>query len=65
MIGKHGLLSLTPYTQPIAQLLRSLEGSVDALAFGIIDVIPTCAQDATNNKNSLDQTLATAIDIYS
>lgn len=64
VIGKHGLLSLTPFTQPIAHLLRALEASVDALAFGIIDVVPTCAQDATENQNSLDSTLNDAIETY-
>jgi len=65
IIGKHGLLSLTPFTQPIAAVLRTLEGVVDTLAFGIIDSVPTCAQDATQNKNSLDSTLSDAQDTYS
>lgn len=64
VIGKHGLLSLTPFTQPIAAVLRSLESGVDTIAFGIIDSVPTCAQDATQNKNSLDSTLGDAIDTY-
>jgi hypothetical protein len=64
VIGKHGLLSLTPFTQPIAQVLRVLEGGVDTIAFAIIDQVPTCAQDATQNKNSLDSTLADAINTY-
>ncbi|OJJ02054.1 hypothetical protein ASPVEDRAFT_887658 [Aspergillus versicolor CBS 583.65] len=65
VIGKHGLLSLTPFTQPIGQVLRVLEGGVDALAFGIIDSVPTCGQEATKNKNSLDMTLTEAQDTYS
>lgn len=64
VIGKHGLLSLTPFTQPVAAILRALEGVVDTLAFGIIDAVPTCAQDATQNKNSLDATLSDAQDTY-
>lgn len=64
VIGKHGLLSLTPFTQPIASVLRTLEGGVDQIAFGIIGTVPTCAQDATQNKNSLDSTLMEAIDTY-
>lgn len=64
VIGKHGLLSLTPFTQPIAAVLRTLEGVVDGLAYGIIDAVPNCAQDATNNKNSLDSTLTEAQDKY-
>lgn len=65
VIGKHGILSLTPFTQPIAAVLRTLEGGVDTLAFGIIDSVPGCAQDATQNKNNLDSTLGDAIDTYS
>ncbi|KAJ5569089.1 hypothetical protein N7450_011575 [Penicillium hetheringtonii] len=65
VIGKHGLLSLTPFTQPIAAVLRTLEGGVDTIAFGIIDSVPYCSQDATQNKNSLDSTLGDAIDTYS
>lgn len=65
VIGKHGLLSLTPFTQPMAAVLRTLEGGVDKLAFGIIDSVPTCAQDATQNKDSLDSTLGDAINVYS
>lgn len=65
VIGKHGLLSLTPFTQPIAAVLRTLEGGVDHIAFDIIDAVPNCAQDATQNKNSLDSTLGDAIDTYS
>lgn len=64
IIGKHGILSLTPFTQPIAAVLRTLEGVVDTLAFGIIDTVPTCAQDATQNKNNLDSTLQDAQDTY-
>lgn len=64
VIGKHGLLSLTPFTQPIGTVLRSLEGAVDALASGIIDTVPDCAQDVTQNKNNLDQTLENAVSTY-
>lgn len=64
VIDKHGVLSLTPFTEPIARVLRALEGSVDQLAFGIIDTVPTCAQDATQNKKSLDMTFQEAEDKY-
>lgn len=65
VIGKHGLLSLTPFTQPIAAVLRTLEGVVDTIAFGIIDTVPTCAEDATTQKQSLDSKLSDAVDTYS
>ncbi|EYE93766.1 uncharacterized protein EURHEDRAFT_524286 [Aspergillus ruber CBS 135680] len=64
IIGKHGLLSLTPFTQPIAAVLRTLEVVVDTIAFSIIDTVPTCAEGATNDKSSLDDTLTDALDTY-
>ncbi|KAF7540209.1 hypothetical protein G7054_g1608 [Neopestalotiopsis clavispora] len=64
VIGKHGLLSQTPFTAPMAAVLRTLEGAVDTLAFGVIDLVPTCAQGATQNLNSLDTTLNDAITTY-
>ncbi|KAJ5151629.1 hypothetical protein N7492_009924 [Penicillium capsulatum] len=64
VIGKHGLLSLTPFTKPVAAVLRTLEGGVDTIAFAIIDLVPTCAEGATNDKNKLDMTLKEAQDKY-
>ncbi|MCJ1334627.1 hypothetical protein MMC10_011339 [Thelotrema lepadinum] len=64
VIGTHGILALTPFTQPLAEILRLLEGGVDTLAFGIIDAVPTCAGEATDNKNSLDDSLQRAVDTY-
>ncbi|KAJ5278755.1 hypothetical protein N7478_004127 [Penicillium angulare] len=64
VIGKHGILSLTPFTKPIAAVLEQLEGGVDTLAFLIIDSVPTCAEDATSNKNMLDKSLEKAQDTY-
>ncbi|MCJ1440214.1 MAG: hypothetical protein MMC23_000697 [Stictis urceolatum] len=65
VIGKHGILSLTPFTQPIAQVLRTLEGGVDTLAFDIIDTVPDCAKESMQNKNTLDRSLSDAVDTYS
>jgi hypothetical protein len=48
----------------MAAVLRTLEGAVDTLAFGVIDLVPTCAQGATQNLNSLDTTLNDAITTY-
>lgn len=65
VIGQHGLLASTPFTQPIAQVLRVLEGGVDTIAFDIIDLVPTCASDATDNKNAVDESLEEAVNTYS
>ncbi|KAJ4155098.1 hypothetical protein LMH87_000363 [Akanthomyces muscarius] len=64
VIGKHGLLSLMGFAGPIATTLRELEGVVDVLAFGIIDLVPICAQSATQDKNALDRSLRDAVDTY-
>jgi hypothetical protein len=56
--GKHGLLSLTPCTQPVyGGTSESWKVGVNSLAFSIIDTVPTCAGDTTQNKNSLNQNL--------
>lgn len=65
VIGKEGFLSNTPYTAPMAAVLRTLEAGVDKLAYGIIDSVPTCADSAKKNKKMLDSTLANAVDAYS
>lgn len=64
VISKHGLLSQTQFTQPIAAALKQLESGVDTLAFGIIDLVPTCAEGATEDKNKLDDTLQDAETAY-
>ncbi|UPK96857.1 hypothetical protein LCI18_007792 [Fusarium solani-melongenae] len=65
IIGKNGLLSSTPFTAPIAAVLRVLEGVVDKVAFTIIGAVPTCAEGAKKDLDDLDETLSKAIDIYS
>lgn len=64
MLGKHGLLSLTPFTGPIASVLRTLDDGVDQLTFVVLGSVETCADDVTQNKDSLDSTLMEAIDTY-
>ncbi len=65
VIGKHGILARTPFTAPIAAVLRTVEAGVDELAFGLIDLIPTCAARATQDKQALDQSLELSIQVYS
>lgn len=64
VIGKKGLLSNTPLTAAVATVLRALEGVVDELAFGIIALVPGCAEGANKDKDALDGTLADAIQAY-
>ncbi|KAI4726309.1 hypothetical protein E4T49_05949 [Aureobasidium sp. EXF-10728] len=63
VIGKSGLLQGV-FLGPVAAVLRSLEGVVDTLAFGVIDSVPVCADKATSEKGNLDDTLAKAICAY-
>ncbi|KAI5237553.1 hypothetical protein E4T43_07991 [Aureobasidium subglaciale] len=63
VIGKSGLLEGI-FLGPVAAVLRSLEGVVDTLAFGIIDSVPFCADKATSDKNNLDDTLGKAVCAY-
>ncbi|KAH0285472.1 hypothetical protein M436DRAFT_85319 [Aureobasidium namibiae CBS 147.97] len=63
VIGKSGLLQGV-FLDPVAAVLRSLEGVVDTLAFGIIDSVPVCADKATSQKSDLDDTLGKAICAY-
>ncbi|KAK6189537.1 hypothetical protein LQW54_013169 [Pestalotiopsis sp. IQ-011] len=64
VIGKHGLLSRTPFTAPIGAILRTLEGAVDTLAFSIVHSVPNCAQDAKQFKSGLDTVFEEAITTY-
>ncbi|KAJ4319935.1 hypothetical protein N0V84_006118 [Fusarium piperis] len=65
IIGKHGLLSSTPFTAPIAAILRVLENVVDKVALIIISKVPTCADGAKEDLKDLDNTLGRTIEIYS
>ncbi|KAI8682518.1 hypothetical protein LRP88_05513 [Fusarium phalaenopsidis] len=64
IIGKKGLLSSTPFTAPIAAVLRVLENVVDKVAFIIIGTVPTCADGAKKDLEALDKTLGETIDTY-
>ncbi|KAG9855710.1 hypothetical protein KCU77_g5816, partial [Aureobasidium melanogenum] len=63
VIGKSGLLQ-SIFLGPVAAVLRSLEGVVDTLSFGVIDSVPFCADNATSDKDNLDGTLSKAICAY-
>lgn len=65
IIGKNGLLSSTPFTAPIAAILRVLENVVDKVALTIIGTVPTCAEGAKKDLDDLDETLGKTIEIYS
>ncbi|KAL4806373.1 hypothetical protein BDV18DRAFT_160442 [Aspergillus unguis] len=65
IIDNYDLLRETPFAQPLGQILRVLESSIDHIVFGIVQEVPTCAQDATEDKKSLDKALSDAVETYS
>jgi hypothetical protein len=65
VIGKHGLIALVPFFEPIRVSLVSLEGVVDTFAFTLIGLIPTQKDPASSQVKSLDVTIGKTIDVYS
>jgi hypothetical protein len=65
IIGKHGLLTLVPFFEPIRLALVNLEAAIDTLAFDLIGLIPTQQPAANAQFASLSVTLTTAITTYS
>lgn len=64
VIGKHGLLTLIPFFEPIRLSLVSLEQAVDSFAFVLIGLIPTQKPAAETQFGSLGVTITTAIQTY-
>ncbi|KAJ7717774.1 hypothetical protein B0H16DRAFT_1610200 [Mycena metata] len=50
--------------QPFAAVLRTLEGAIDAFAFGAIAMLPSCANQVTQQQAGLDTSVASAISQY-
>ncbi|KAJ5190293.1 uncharacterized protein N7498_009278 [Penicillium cinerascens] len=65
VVDKHDLIELTSEYRQVGGVLRTLEAGVDKLVHGILDHIPTCAEDVTKNKTSFDESLINAEDKYS
>ncbi|KAI6777817.1 uncharacterized protein J7T54_002738 [Emericellopsis cladophorae] len=66
LIGKAGLFSTVPFIgQPVASVLRAVEGVVDTLALSLIDMAESAAQDLQEEADALGSTLDTAIGTYS
>ncbi|KAK3389898.1 UVI-1 protein [Podospora didyma] len=65
LIGKSGLFTTVPIIgAPVAQVLRSVEGVVDQIAFGLIDTVESQATSLQADADALKMTLRTAIDSY-
>ncbi|KAI9896706.1 hypothetical protein N3K66_008878 [Trichothecium roseum] len=50
----HGTLEYTPFTQPTAAILRSLEGADDNLHFSLVDLVPTCGETVKTSYSKLN-----------
>ncbi|KAG6552782.1 hypothetical protein Mapa_005730 [Marchantia paleacea] len=65
VIGKHGIVTMVPFFEPIRLALVSLEAVIDRLAFDLIALIPTQKDSATIQFQTLDVTLEAAKNTYS
>lgn len=48
---------MTPVSAPMGAVLRLIEGGVDTIAFTLIGLVPTCADEAQAAQMRLDKTL--------
>ncbi|KAK1961676.1 UVI-1 [Colletotrichum sublineola] len=65
LIGKAGLFNTIPLIgQPVAAVLRQVEAIVDTIAFGIIDLVESQAEDLMSQANSLGSSLEVCIQSY-
>ncbi|OQE23151.1 hypothetical protein PENSTE_c009G07844 [Penicillium steckii] len=65
LIGKHGLLSQTPFTAPVAALLRTDEGVTDALVFNVKGLAPKCEEQIKAPADKLQDAYSKALKTYS
>jgi hypothetical protein len=65
IIGKHKILSQTPFTAPMGTILTMLEGGFDALGEAVIKEVPVFEKEVTGLRDRLDGMLGQAIDLYS
>ncbi|KAJ5133709.1 hypothetical protein N7448_001267 [Penicillium atrosanguineum] len=64
IIGKHKILSQTPFTAPMGTILTMLEGGFDALGEAVIGEVPLFAKEVEGMRDRLDGMLGQAIDLY-
>ncbi|KAJ7182507.1 hypothetical protein C8R43DRAFT_1228911 [Mycena crocata] len=64
VIGKHSIFAQFGLTAPIAAVLRTLEGGIDAFAFALIALIPCEKLTVQQGQNELDVSVKASIEIY-
>lgn len=62
IIGKNSIISGSPFTDPVTAVLRLIETGVDDFAFALIDLVPSCADEAKSDKKDLDKTFEDVFD---
>ncbi|KAB2572033.1 hypothetical protein DBV05_g9327 [Lasiodiplodia theobromae] len=65
LIGKANLATQFGFSYQIGAALRGVEGSDDTYIFELLDAVPSCKTDATEDKNGLDNSLQQAVEAYS
>ncbi|KAK4032955.1 hypothetical protein C8A01DRAFT_20056 [Parachaetomium inaequale] len=65
LIGKAGILTKVPMVgQPVAAVLRQVEGVVDSIAIFLIDLVESRAKDLESEANSVGESLDLCIQQY-
>ncbi|KZM21325.1 uncharacterized protein EKO05_0008897 [Ascochyta rabiei] len=65
LIGKAGLFNAVPFIgAPVSAALRQIEKVVDAIAFGLINLVQSRASDLQAQATSLKVTIDVAVDSY-
>ncbi|KAI1358120.1 UVI-1 [Xylaria arbuscula] len=65
LIGKAGIITSVPFVgQPVAAVLRQIEGVVDTIAITLIDLAESRSKDLTSEANNLGNTLDLTIQKY-
>ncbi|KAJ7094780.1 hypothetical protein C8R44DRAFT_749366 [Mycena epipterygia] len=65
VIGKHSIFAQFGATAPITAILRSLEAAIDALANGLIGLIPCASDTVKMGQGMLDTSVTNSITAYS
>ncbi|OAK94683.1 hypothetical protein IQ06DRAFT_285757 [Phaeosphaeriaceae sp. SRC1lsM3a] len=66
LTGKAFLTDTAPFIgAPVSAVLRSLQDTLDAFQFGLINKVPSRSTDLATLRQSLDETLDTTIERYS
>ncbi|KAJ5645847.1 hypothetical protein N7490_002219 [Penicillium lividum] len=64
-VDKHGILEVFSSAYPVLELLRSLEGITDQIAYTLLsDLASSCGDGVKESKTSLDKVFTKAVDTF-